>query len=69
MAEALPWEQRYLNLRDDHVTLNHKCNEQEDTIRRMNTKLAQIEKNLRLKQELDAAGVPGEVRSWTKSPL
>ncbi|KAG5181255.1 hypothetical protein JKP88DRAFT_241524 [Tribonema minus] len=55
--EALSYEERYLSLRDEHVSLTHKCNEQEDTIRRMNTKLAQIEKNLKLKQQLDGLGV------------
>jgi hypothetical protein len=54
--EGLSFEERYLRLRDEHGGLTQRCNEQEDTIRRMNTKLAQIEKSLKLKQRLDASG-------------
>jgi hypothetical protein len=54
--EGLSFEERYLRLRDAHGGLTQRCNEQEDTIRRMNTKLAQIEKSLKLKQRLDASG-------------
>jgi Ca2+-binding EF-hand superfamily protein len=50
------YEERYLRLRDEHGELLHRCHEQEDTIRRMNTKLAQIEKSLKLKHKMDAEG-------------
>lgn len=31
---GLSWEEKYLRLRDDHTSLTHKANEQDDTIRR-----------------------------------
>ncbi|CAM9773902.1 unnamed protein product [Scytosiphon promiscuus] len=51
--EGLTWEEKYLRLRDDHTSLTHKANEQDDTIRRMNTKLSQIENSLKLKFRLE----------------
>lgn len=32
--DGLTWEEKYLRLRDDHTSLTHKANEQDDTIRR-----------------------------------
>ncbi|CAM9771908.1 unnamed protein product, partial [Ectocarpus sp. 6 AP-2014] len=54
--EGLTWEEKYLRLRDDHTSLTHKANEQDDTIRRMNTKLSQIEKSLKLKYRMENNG-------------
>eukprot|EP00752_Nemacystus_decipiens_P007715 g6898.t1 len=53
MMDGLTWEEKYLRLRDDHTSLTQKANEQDDTIRRMNTKLSQIEKSLKLKYRLE----------------
>lgn len=32
--DSMTWEEKYLRLRDDHTSLTHKANEQDDTIRR-----------------------------------
>ena len=54
-------EEKYLRLRDDHTALKKKSNEQQDTIKRMYTKLAMIEENLKRKDRGDAIPSPAKV--------
>ena len=53
----LDYEERYLRLREDYNQIQVKNNEQEACIRRLNTKLSQIESNLKLKQRMDGTGI------------
>jgi Ca2+-binding EF-hand superfamily protein len=56
MTDAV--EEKYLRMRDDHTALKKKCNEQQDTIKRMYTKLAMIEENLKRKDRGGAMPSP-----------
>mmetsp|Transcript_13984 Transcript_13984/g.18340 ORF Transcript_13984/g.18340 Transcript_13984/m.18340 type:complete len:404 (-) Transcript_13984:32-1243(-) len=49
--DDMTWEEKYYHIKSENDNLKRKCNEQETTIRRMNTKLAQIEKSLRTNQK------------------
>ncbi|KAF0737723.1 hypothetical protein AaE_008918, partial [Aphanomyces astaci] len=46
-----PFEDKYLDLKDENIALKKKKNEQEDTIKRMYTKLAMIEETLKRKEK------------------
>ncbi|ETW06803.1 hypothetical protein H310_02954 [Aphanomyces invadans] len=63
MAEAKqPFEDKYLDLKDENIALKKKKNEQEDTIKRMYTKLAMLEETLKRKEkdQVPEADSPGK---------
>ena len=45
-------EDRYLNLRDEHLVLKRKSNEQENTIKKLRTKLGMIDETLKRRREV-----------------
>ena len=56
MADAA--EEKHLRMRDDHTAPKKKCNEHQDTIKRMYTELAVIEENLKRKDRGGAMPSP-----------